>query len=159
MDKLPQRGLKEPIIVSEAVANNYLQRKDFEFAERGKKATAAPTPASTTPTSTPPLTNTDTTTPAVTTATNDINTAPAVTTTTTQAPPSNSWIPGVLYVGDNITGPAGTARWEVRYALQEGFFYWDVIAPDETVSSGSPSSLLLDVIMAAKAEATSEAGL
>jgi hypothetical protein len=32
MDKLPQRGLKEPIIISEKVANNYLARKDFEFS-------------------------------------------------------------------------------------------------------------------------------
>jgi hypothetical protein len=156
---LPQKGKKEPIIVSEIIANSYLQRKDFEFAELGKKATAAPTPASTTPTSTPPLTNTDTTTPAVTTATNDINTAPAVTTTTTQAPPSNSWIPGARYVSDSITGPAGTALWEVRYALQEGFFYWDVTAPDGSVSSSSPSSLLLNVIGDAKIEATEAAGL
>jgi hypothetical protein len=31
MDKLPQRGLKEPIIVSEKIANNYLLRSDFNF--------------------------------------------------------------------------------------------------------------------------------
>lgn len=29
---LPQKGLKQPIIVSEAVANNYLARRDFNFA-------------------------------------------------------------------------------------------------------------------------------
>ena len=33
MDKLPQRGLKEPIIISEKIANNYLLRSDFEFSE------------------------------------------------------------------------------------------------------------------------------
>lgn len=32
MDKLPQKGLKEPIIISEKVANNYLSRKDFKFS-------------------------------------------------------------------------------------------------------------------------------
>jgi hypothetical protein len=33
MDKLPQKGLKEPIIISEKIANNYLSREDFRFAE------------------------------------------------------------------------------------------------------------------------------
>jgi hypothetical protein len=33
MDKLPQKGLKEPIIISEKIANNYLSRKDFKFSE------------------------------------------------------------------------------------------------------------------------------
>jgi len=33
MDKLPQKGLKEPIIVSEKIAYNYLSREDFQFAE------------------------------------------------------------------------------------------------------------------------------
>jgi hypothetical protein len=33
MDKLPQKGLKEPIIISDKVANNYLSRKDFKFSE------------------------------------------------------------------------------------------------------------------------------
>ena len=32
MDKLPQRGLKEPIIISEKIANNYLARTNFNFA-------------------------------------------------------------------------------------------------------------------------------
>jgi hypothetical protein len=32
MDKLPQKGLKEPIIVSEAIAYNYLLRENFNFA-------------------------------------------------------------------------------------------------------------------------------
>jgi hypothetical protein len=32
MDKLPQRGLKQPIIISEKIANNYLARKNFNFA-------------------------------------------------------------------------------------------------------------------------------
>jgi hypothetical protein len=31
MDKLPQKGLKEPIIVSDKIANNYLVRDNFEF--------------------------------------------------------------------------------------------------------------------------------
>ena len=30
-DKLPQKGLKEPIIISDKIANNYLDRKDFSF--------------------------------------------------------------------------------------------------------------------------------
>ena len=160
MDKLPQRGLKEPIIVSEAIANNYLSRKDFEFATTGKKATAASTPASTTPTSTSPGSNTDTTTPAVTTTTNDVNTAPSDATTTTQPPPAASWLPGSRYVGDSITGPAGTASWEVNRDLEPGFYFWQVYAPDGSLSTSiSPSSLLLDVIIAAKAEATTKAGL
>jgi hypothetical protein len=33
MDKLPQKGLKEPIIISEKIANNYLLRSDFKFSE------------------------------------------------------------------------------------------------------------------------------
>ena len=32
MDNLPRKGLKEPIIVSEAIAHNYLSREDFKFA-------------------------------------------------------------------------------------------------------------------------------
>jgi hypothetical protein len=31
MSKLPQKGLKEPIIVSDKVAHNYLSRSDFKF--------------------------------------------------------------------------------------------------------------------------------
>jgi len=31
MDKLPQKGLKEPIIVSDQIANNYLARNNFNF--------------------------------------------------------------------------------------------------------------------------------
>jgi hypothetical protein len=31
MNKLPQKGLKEPIIVSDKIANNYLARDNFEF--------------------------------------------------------------------------------------------------------------------------------
>jgi hypothetical protein len=31
MDKLPRKGLKEPIIVSEKIANNYLSRTNFNF--------------------------------------------------------------------------------------------------------------------------------
>jgi len=152
---LPQRGLKEPIIISEAVANNYLLRKDFAFSNLLEKAPTAneePTP--------PSLSNTDTVeNPPVTTTTTDVNTPPPAATTTTQAPPAESWLPGARYVGDSITGPAGTARWEVRRAQQEGFFYWDVTAPDGSVSSGSPSSLLLNVISDAKIEATEAAGL
>ena len=34
MSKLPQRGLKEPIIVSDKVAHNYLSRSDFKFNEK-----------------------------------------------------------------------------------------------------------------------------
>jgi len=33
MDKLPQKGLKEPIIISEKVAYNYLSRENFRFSE------------------------------------------------------------------------------------------------------------------------------
>lgn len=33
-DKLPQKGLKEPIIISDKIANNYLARTDFAFNER-----------------------------------------------------------------------------------------------------------------------------
>lgn len=33
MDKLPQKGLKEPIIISEKIANNYLSRANFQFSE------------------------------------------------------------------------------------------------------------------------------
>ena len=159
MDKLPQKGLKEPIIVSEAIANNYLSRGDFRFAEKEKKAEAAPAPASTAPTPVPPEVNTDTSTPAITTNTNDVNTAPAVTTTTTQTPPADSWVPGSVYVSNSVTGPAGTARWDVRRAAQQGFFYWDVTSPDGSVSSGSPSSLVNNVINDAKIEATEAAGL
>lgn len=32
MDKLPQKGLKEPVIISETIANNYLLREDFKYA-------------------------------------------------------------------------------------------------------------------------------
>jgi hypothetical protein len=159
MDKLPQKGLKEPIIVSEAIANNYLSRGDFKLAEKEKPATKAPAPSSTSPTPIPPGVNTDTTTPSVTTTTNDVNTAPAVTTTTTQAAPADSWVPGSVYVSNSVTGPSGTARWEVRRAAQQGFFYWDVTSPDGSVSSGSPSSLVNNVINDAQIEATEAAGL
>ena len=31
MSKLPQNGLKEPIIVSDQITNNYLARDNFKF--------------------------------------------------------------------------------------------------------------------------------
>jgi hypothetical protein len=31
MDKLPKRGLKQPIIVSDRIDNNYLSRPGFDF--------------------------------------------------------------------------------------------------------------------------------
>lgn len=155
MDKLPQRGLKEPIIVSEAIANNYLSRKDFAFSNLLEKAPIADAE----PTS-PSLSSTDTVEkPPITTTTNDVNTPPPAATTTTQAPPTDSWVAGSVYVSNSVTGPAGTARWEVRRAAQQGFFYWDVTSPDGSVSSSSPSSLVNNVINDAQIEATSEAGL
>jgi hypothetical protein len=33
-DKLPQKGLKEPIIISDKIANNYLARTNFRFSEK-----------------------------------------------------------------------------------------------------------------------------
>jgi hypothetical protein len=33
-NNLPQRGLKEPIIISDKIANNYLARPDFQFNEK-----------------------------------------------------------------------------------------------------------------------------
>jgi hypothetical protein len=45
MDKLPQKGLKEPIIVSEKVANDYLSRKDFDFSYKFPKPSTPPPPA------------------------------------------------------------------------------------------------------------------
>jgi hypothetical protein len=98
-------------------------------------------------------------TPPVTTATNDVNQQPAATTTSTQAAPAESWIPGSVYISGNVTGPAGTALWEVNRAQQQGFFYWDVTAPNGSVSTGSPSSLVNNVINDAKIEATEAAGL
>jgi len=163
MDKLPQRGLKEPIIISEKVANNYLQRGDFKFDEQGQTQTTT-TPSTLTTPNTPgsPTTfgaDTNINTPPVTNTTNDVNTAPVSTTTTTQAAPAESWIPGSVYTSNSVTGPSGTARWEVRRAQQQGFFYWDVTAPDGSVLSGSPSSLVNNVINDAQIEATEEAGL
>jgi hypothetical protein len=146
MDKLPQRGLKEPIIISEKIANNYLQRGDFKFSEKGKPAEKASPPTTNSNTPNSPGVNTDTTTPAVTTATNDVNTAPSAATTTTQAAPAESWVPGSVYVSGNVVGPAGTALWEVNRAQQQGFFYWDVTDPNGSVSTGSPSSLVNNVI-------------
>lgn len=98
-------------------------------------------------------------TPPVTTATDDVNQQPAATTTTTQAAPAESWIPGSVYISGNVTGPAGIALWEVNRAQQQGFFYWDVTAPNGSVSTGSPSSLVNNVINDAKIEATEAAGL
>jgi hypothetical protein len=163
MDKLPQRGLKEPIIISEKIANNYLQRGDFKFNEQGKTQPTT-TPSTLTTPNTPGSTttfgaDTNTNTPPVTNTTNDVNTAPTSTTTTTQAAPSESWIPGSVYISGNVTGPAGTALWEVNRAQQQGFFYWDVTAPNGSVSTGSPSSLVNNVINDAKIEATEAAGL
>lgn len=40
MDKLPQKGLKEPIIVSEAIANNYLLREDFDYRYKFSRVSA-----------------------------------------------------------------------------------------------------------------------
>jgi len=155
MDKLPQKGLKEPIIISEKIANNYLQRKDFKFnTSLEKPSLSTEEPAS------PSLSNTDAVEkPPITTTTNDINTPPPSATTTTQAPPADSWVPGSVYVSNSVTGPSGTARWEVRRAQQQGFFYWDVTSPDGSVSSGTPSSLVNNVINDAQIEATEAAGL
>ena len=44
MDKLPQKGLKEPIIVSEDIANNYLAREDFNYRYKFSNAPQAPDP-------------------------------------------------------------------------------------------------------------------
>jgi hypothetical protein len=44
MDKLPQKGLKEPVIVSETIANNYLIRKDFDYRYKLAKVPPPPDP-------------------------------------------------------------------------------------------------------------------
>lgn len=44
MNKLPQKGLKEPIIVSEDIANNYLARKDFDYRYKLSNAPQTPDP-------------------------------------------------------------------------------------------------------------------
>lgn len=120
MDTLPQRGLKEPIIVSEKIANNYLSRKDFKFSNLlGKAPIADEEPT------TPSLSNTDTIEkPPVTTTTNDVNTPPPAATTTTQAPPAESWVPESTVEGysGTITGVLSTATWKVVRDSQKGYF-------------------------------------
>jgi hypothetical protein len=158
MDKLPQKGLKEPIIVSEKIANNYLQRDDFKLAEKEKPATKAPAPASTAPIPIPPGTNTNTVTPPITTTTNDVNTSPAVATTTTQEPP---WEPGRQIPGEfgSFTGPQGTATWRLVEDSTIGHFEGLVKSPSG-VESSSGSSPLKDVARTgAKEDAASAAGL
>jgi hypothetical protein len=44
MGKLPQKGLKEPVIVSEVIANNYLLRKDFNYEYKFPKPSAITNP-------------------------------------------------------------------------------------------------------------------
>jgi hypothetical protein len=44
MGKLPQKGLKEPVIVSEAIANNYLLREDFNYEYKFPKPSAITNP-------------------------------------------------------------------------------------------------------------------
>jgi hypothetical protein len=157
MDKLPQKGLKEPIIVSEAIANNYLSRGDFKLAEKEKPATKAPAPSSTAPTPIPPGVDTDTTTPSVTTTTNDVNTAPAAATTTTQPPPEDSWVPGSLFNSGDIIGSVGTARWEIRRAAQRGWWYYDVISPNGSKDTIPPNTSLNNTTTDAIIEATNAA--
>jgi len=153
MDKLPQKGLKSPIIVSEDVANNYLQRKDLKFKTLLEKAPLAnEEPAS------PSLSNTDTVEkPPITTTTNDVNTPPPAATTTTQPPPEDSWVPGSLFNSGDIVGSAGIARWEVRRATQKDWWYWDVIPPDGLKDSGSPNPSLNTTTTDAVIEATNAA--
>lgn len=118
MDTLPQRGLKEPIIVSEKVANNYLSRTNFRFDD-GKFP--KPTPPKTV--EDPQINNTDTS-QQVTTNTNDVNTPPPDATTTTQAPPAESWVPESTVEGysGTVTGTLSTATWKVVRDSQKGYF-------------------------------------
>jgi hypothetical protein len=135
MDKLPQKGLYQPIIISEAVANNYLVRKDFEFKGVLKKAPIADEEPEA-----PSLSNTDTVEkPPITTTTNDVNTPPPATTTTTQAPPADSWVPGEVVPGVNGEKQVGDQIWTaiVRKAAL-GYFGWQVTNPDGSTTS-SPS--------------------
>jgi hypothetical protein len=139
-----------PILISDHGNENFVKRVNDSTANTETQDNAVPAAISN-----PNVVNT----PPVTTATNDVNQQPAAATTSTQAAPTDSWVPGSVYVSGNVTGPAGTALWEVNRAQQQGFFYWDVTAPDGSVSTGSPSSLVNNVINDAKIEATEAAGL
>jgi hypothetical protein len=135
MDKLPQKGLYQPIIISEAVANNYLVRKDFEFKGVLKKAPIADEEPEA-----PSLSNTDTVEkPPITTTTNDVNTPPPATTTTTQAPPADSWVPGEVVPGVNGEKQVGDQIWTAIVRKADiGYFGWQVTNPDGSTTS-SPS--------------------
>ena len=124
MDKLPQRGLKEPVIINEKTAFNYLIRKDFLLnVEEINNQDVVAVENSITPTGLVPnissqisVTGLSTTTAPITNATNDINnsattaaasisitgsiatdasTAPQnATATSTQPAPADSWVNG-----------------------------------------------------------------
>jgi len=156
MDNLPQKGLYEPIIVSEAIANNYLQRKDFKFKTLLERAPIADEESES-----PSSSNTDNVdTPPVTTTTNDVNTPPPATTTTTQAPPANSWVPGevVPSYSNVITKSTQTSQetWTVAVLKADsGYFGWQVTNPDGTTIL-SPSGNYTDA-SAALSAGTAEA--
>jgi len=154
---LPQRGLKEPIIISEAIANNYLQRKDFKFKTLLEKAPIADEESAS-----PSLSNTDNVEkPPVTTTTNDVNTPPPATTTTTQAPPADSWVPGDVVPGVNGEKQVGDQIWTAIVQKADlGYFGWQVTNPDgsTTLSPSGTYSTANSALDGAKAYIDSVSG-
>jgi hypothetical protein len=138
MDKLPQRGLKEPIIISEKIANNYLQRGDFKFdlLAQDQIEENAPNPTANNTTPIPPGINTDTTTPAITTTTNDVNTSPSATVTTDQTP----WYSNTVSDSGSVTGPNGTAGYIIFRTTQRNIYNYRVALNGVEVAQGSPSA-------------------
>jgi hypothetical protein len=143
MDKLPKKGIKQPIIVSEKIANNYLARQNFDFNINNN------------PISQPQISPSITEDTQISTETNTI-------TTTSDTPQStaDSWQPGRIVVTNTINGPLGTSTWKVVQDSTQGFYEgFYTLIPSGTEESSGTSSFIQNVINSAKEDASVEAGL
>jgi hypothetical protein len=143
MDQLPKRGLKQPIIVSDKIANNYLARQNFNFNNNNNSISQ--------PQISPNITE-DT---QISTETNTI-----ITTSDTLQSTADSWQPGRIVATDSINGPLGTSIWKVVQDSTQGLYegFYTLISSGLEESSGA-SNFIQITINAAKEDAFLEVGL
>ena len=142
-DQLPKRGLKEPIIISEKIANNYLARQNFNFNNNNNSI------------SQPQISLNITEDTQISTETNTI-----ITTSDTLQSTADSWQPGRIVATDSINGPLGTSIWKVVQDSTQGLYegFYTLISSGLEESSGA-SNFIQITINSAKEDAFLEVGL